>query len=193
VLCIEPGCGRPILNRPRKLCSAHYQRLRRRGLLLPLETRPLRHPPLERRVFDRIAWPSSWLACWRWPEPLDGKGYGTVSVDGRGRRAHRVVYEMFIGLIAEGLELDHRCRRTSCVNPLHLEPVTHAENMRRGIGGWNHRVKTHCPQGHPYAGANLYINKTSGARVCRTCTNEKQRRYQERKRAAAAGAVAVTS
>lgn len=93
---------------------------------------------------------------------------------------------MFVGPIPDGLVIDHLCRNPQCVNPMHLEPVTPEENTRRGIGGWNTRAKTHCPQGHPYSGANLYINPTSGARVCRTCNNEKARRYKLRQRAAVA-------
>lgn len=42
------------------------------------------------------------------------------------------MYEMMVGKIPEGFELDHLCRTRSCVRPDHLEPVTHAENMRRG-------------------------------------------------------------
>ena len=46
--------------------------------------------------------------------------------------AHRVYYERHVGPVPEGLELDHLCRNPGCVNPEHLEPVTHAENIRRG-------------------------------------------------------------
>lgn len=45
--------------------------------------------------------------------------------------AHRVAYELWVGPIPEGMELDHRCKVRACINPAHLEPVTHAENMRR--------------------------------------------------------------
>ena len=78
--------------------------------------------------------------------------------------AHRVAYELQVGPIPVGLQLDHLCRVRSCVNPAHLEPVTSAENTRRGLRA----MKTHCPQGHPYAGENLLIRPT-GQRRCRTC------------------------
>lgn len=53
---------------------------------------------------------------------------------GRVKYAHRAMYEQEVGPITEGLELDHLCRQTMCVNPSHLEPVTHAVNLRRGNG-----------------------------------------------------------
>jgi hypothetical protein len=70
--------------------------------------------------------------CWVWQRARDKKGYGFVRVSGRNRRAHRVLYEQAKGPIPEGLQLDHLCRNTSCVNPNHLEPVTNIENRHRG-------------------------------------------------------------
>lgn len=68
--------------------------------------------------------------CWLWTG-LKVAGYGRFSIQNKGIGAHRVSYEALIGAIPDGLELDHLCRVPSCVNPLHLEPVTGAENRRR--------------------------------------------------------------
>lgn len=78
-------------------------------------------------------------SCWIWRRSLNGRGYPylsiTTTVDGKhikkSYRAHRYLYEQAKGPIPKGLELDHLCRQRDCVNPDHLEPVTHRENCRR--------------------------------------------------------------
>jgi HNH endonuclease len=71
--------------------------------------------------------------CWLWNGTLDPKGYADrIHLFGKRVEAHRVLYERTQGPVPNGLELDHLCRVRSCVNPAHLEPVTHTENMRRG-------------------------------------------------------------
>lgn len=97
--------------------------------------------------------------------------------------AHRFSYELYIGPIPKGLSLDHLCRNTLCVNPAHLEPVTHSENCKRGRHAQVIRERaslvTHCPQGHEYSGENLYV-KPNGRRECRECVRESGRRYREK-------------
>src|SRR5687768_9248591 len=118
--------------------------------------------------------------CWEWPGFRDRDGYGrlywpTINT----RAAHRVAYELFVGPIPEGLQLDHLCRNRACVNPRHLEPVTQAENARRGAIA----QKTHCANGHPFDGDNTYW-RSSGHRTCRACNRENVRKYSARKLAA---------
>lgn len=70
--------------------------------------------------------------CWIWQRCVASDGYGRVTFGGKARRAHVAVYEQERGHVPDGLQLDHLCRVRSCVNPDHLEPVTNAENCRRG-------------------------------------------------------------
>jgi hypothetical protein len=70
--------------------------------------------------------------CWLWLGQLNRNGYGYVSVGGRKRVAHRVVWEVFVGPVPEGMVLDHTCRVRCCCNPNHIEPVTVRTNTRRG-------------------------------------------------------------
>jgi len=70
--------------------------------------------------------------CWLWTSALDTAGYGRFYLNGRLVAAHGLAYDMFVGPVGEGLELDHLCRVRNCVNPRHLEPVTHRENILRG-------------------------------------------------------------
>lgn len=72
--------------------------------------------------------------CWLWNGARGNVGYGKVWVFGKTVGAHRFVYEKIRGPIPKGKHLDHLCRNSMCVNPSHLEPVTVAENKRRGLG-----------------------------------------------------------
>ena len=117
--------------------------------------------------------------CWLWTGYKQPNGYGTFRLGGKMRYAHRVSYEHYVGPIPEGAETDHLCKVRHCVNPDHLDPVTHKVNMHRGDTlAAKHAAKTHCPQGHEYAGDNLYVD-TKGSRRCRACDLE---RYHRRKR-----------
>lgn len=149
-------------------------------------------PKYRRLHTRRLPWPDRfWIKvdkqddCWLWCGAINQDGYGVYS----GRVAHRIAFKLVRGDIPAGTEIDHLCRRRNCVNPAHLDPVTHAVNIVRGDYstvdrtrlGRIQREKTHCPQGHPYTGDNLKIG-WRGARVCRICEREKSRRYLDKKR-----------
>jgi len=129
--------------------------------------------------------------CWEWTGQRSDRGYALIKLGGRMRRAHRLAYETLIGSVQDGLVLDHLCRVRHCVNPAHLEPVTCAENTRRGEApsrkGWRLNPKPNCPQGHPFDAANTYIRPNNGRRMCRTCMRIRKQRNQQAKRAAVKG------
>lgn len=100
--------------------------------------------------------------CHLWLGALNDSGYGVFTTSlGRCRskmlKAHRVSYEMHVGGIESGKEIDHLCD---------LRQATHAENTRRS-GGWQARRVTHCPKGHAYDEANT--RRYAGRRECRAC------------------------
>lgn len=132
--------------------------------------------------------------CWLWTATQNGYGYGQLWWGGSACYAHRVIYQLLVGEIPVGLQLDHLCRVRHCVNPVHLEPVTNRENLLRGdTFAARAAAKTHCPKGHPLAGDNLVPSDLKrGCRACLTCHRERDRvnmrARRARKRALAGGA-----
>lgn len=129
--------------------------------------------------------------CWLWTAGTDGYGYGAFNWrpdNGATFRieAHRWSYQDACGPIPDGLELDHLCRVPQCVNPAHLEPVTHRENILRGeapSAKWARR--THCSSGHELAGGNIRTEQNRGRR-CRTCAHRNEAARWARRKAAIA-------
>lgn len=85
--------------------------------------------------------------CWLWVGTKNRNGYGRAWWKKKRRVAHRVVYEMLIDDIPEGLLLDHRCRVRDCVHPLHMEPVTPKTNTLRGEAVLFKKVSHYEPLG----------------------------------------------
>jgi len=112
--------------------------------------------------------------CWLWLAARDKNGYGVINISGKMRSAYRAAYEDSVGPVPVGLELDHLCRVRCCVNPAHLEAVTHQVNQLRGnsVSGVNAR-KTHCVHGHLYTPESTYRRRFG--KGCRICHNARRR------------------
>ena len=96
--------------------------------------------------------------------------------------AHRFSFTSTVGpILAE--TLDHLCKNPACVNPAHLDPVSQAENNRRGASPLAAIARGNvCPNGHPYSPNNVrYVDFPSQTphRRCVTCKNGNQRRYRK--------------
>lgn len=123
--------------------------------------------------------------CWRWTGAHVPKGYGQMRVNGQRQAVHRLAHEVWIGPIPEGYEVDHvheaGCVHRDCVNPAHLEAVTHAENVRRQLAA----RPAVCPQGHPMTEENVILG-TNGrgypSRRCRTCHKLRQAEARRKSR-----------
>jgi hypothetical protein len=120
--------------------------------------------------------------CWLW---LASKGsrYGKIKYKHKTYLAHRVAYQLLIGSIPIGLELDHAiCLNKKCVNPQHLEPVTRFVNNQRKNEVFNHnREKEFCINGHPFSIENTAFLKTRpNSRVCKTCRRESYKRWSNK-------------
>lgn len=154
------------------------------GIDLPKFLPPPALTPAEQDRFWSKVTTSPGDDCWRWTGGLGTTGYGRISLGGRkGRQwgAHRIAWSLLRGDVPDGLELDHLCRVRSCVNPWHLEPVTHAVNSRRSSAGAVNAARlsaqTHCKRGHEFTPANTRRTR-SGSRRCRECDRQaSNRRY----------------
>lgn len=134
------------------------------------------------RLADKIEYDTNG-GCWLWAGAMQmRKGYGTIWYDGRSRKAHAVSYELNVGKIAEGLEIDHLCKVTSCINPRHLEVVTPDINKARSNGvGTINAAKTHCVHGHAFTPENTYQRPGRNWRICRECQGDMCRKHRRQK------------
>lgn len=116
--------------------------------------------------------------CWLWCAAVGTHGYGVVRdvENGRLALAHRFVYELLVGPIPVGRQIDHyACGVRRCVNPAHVRPVTPRENqLRSDTLASRNLARTSCPQQHAYDERNTG-RRTDGSRYCRRCARDRQR------------------
>jgi len=122
--------------------------------------------------------------CWLWIGCWDRCGYGKFRSRTKETLAHRFSYRYFVGEIPPETEIDHKCRTRCCVNPNHLQLVSHAENVRLGIRvRTRHRNgrKTHCLRGHSLSGDNVFQETYNGTtmRKCLACRKIRQNKRRE--------------
>jgi hypothetical protein len=119
--------------------------------------------------------------CWHWTGCVLKGGYGQFSYEGKHIYAHRFSYEHHTGeRIPTKRFIDHLCRNRACVNPKHLEVVTNAENVQRGIPYRPPRDTTKCKHGHCLTEANTY--QLNSYRSCRMCSRIAQAKLRRKRR-----------
>ncbi|MCV7255347.1 HNH endonuclease [Mycobacterium hackensackense] len=125
--------------------------------------------------------------CWPWMGGTQEKGYGVYhtlaqAIPGSPTHAHRIAYEFEYGSIPAGMEVDHRCFVTACVNPHHLRLVTSKQNKEnrqgahgasgiRGVdlyrnGKWRARLRHH--------GRDVYLGYFETAELAAEAVRDKR-------------------
>lgn len=128
---------------------------------------------LEPAYFEDRSIPEPNTGCWLWLRAIDKYGYGGFRLKPHPyMSAHRGSFIAHRGPIADGLTVDHLCRVRCCVNPDHLEAVTHAVNCERKT------LRDLCPSGHFRDGID-----SRGLRYCKRCARTSKQKYIAKKRA----------
>ena len=115
------------------------------------------------------------------------QGYGVATFMGKQTTVHRVMYQLITGQsVPSGVDIDHTCNNRACINPAHLQAVSHADNMRLG-----RERRTHCKAGHEWNDDNTYLatvrRKQGGTReqrYCRVCRAIAQQNFRDRQKEA---------
>ena len=129
-LAVEPKVSGHTLERHLRLSGTAVPRPAPDGMVPFAKNKKVGHVPDEN------------TGCWNWHGAINAQGYGYVDDGGRIRRAHILYYERERGPVPVGMEIDHLCRNPACVNPAHLEAVTHLTNVRRGLAVKANRERT---------------------------------------------------
>lgn len=142
---------------------------------------------LEERLWRRVVKSDDPDGCWLWTGPKD-YGYGRIMHNYRNRSTHRVAYELLVGPIPAGLQIDHLCRTPACVNPAHMELVTRRENILRSDGLTARLARRgECANGHKFTPATTRYR--GGTRICVACRTQFKRSPNGRSRADAGARV----
>lgn len=146
----KPGtcahCGAAYFGHGLRYCSKACDDAFRAAARPVKQLRPIKHPrprvdqrrPL-RVAYEAQDWPTvlsemrQWVSvnldgCWIWQRRIKD-GYPVVIIGDRHLQAHRVTLEASLDGPLGSQPAHHICAETRCVNPDHLVPVTHAQNV----------------------------------------------------------------
>lgn len=139
---------------------------------------------IKNRFFTKIKIPVEPDGCHIWTAFKDNNGYGQFKLNKITVSAHVIAYKLHYGDYNSSRinQINHKCKNTSCVNPLHLELVTNVVNTLDSNNpcAINAR-KTFCKNGHEFTPENTYIykdNARKGGRGCNICRRAAVKRYR---------------
>lgn len=165
-MCTVPSCDGPTGTRG--FCDKHYKRWWRYG-----DVNYVRHR--QRWELEDCWTEGPRDECWIW-RGGQSLGYGIY----RKAKAHRVIYELLREPIPDGMVLDHLCRVKLCVNPWHLEIVSDAINLQRGL--LSYTLRTMCRKSlHDISKPEAWYVNMYGARTCLACKRNNDRRGDARR------------
>lgn len=131
--CIAPHCERPVRCKDR--CARCYQRARKSGEIPAAWISPPHYSSFEERFWCKVDQETTPEGCWTWTAYRSPDGYGRFGIyTGRNAVAHRVSYELEVGPIPDGMNIDHKCHNRACVRPDHLRAVTQKQNVENRSG-----------------------------------------------------------
>lgn len=156
-LCAVEGCEKSARNRG--WCSMHYERWRLHGTT---DSRP--KPTIEERFWSKVVKSDG---CWIWTGALT-EGYGSIGLTGGKKagsiHAHVYSYTLNVGPVPAGKEIDHKCRVRACVNPAHLQAVTHGQNAENITARSNTSTGVRGV-GYDKRRSRFYVRATAGGRT----------------------------
>lgn len=183
-ICSIDECDRDIVVKG--MCRKHYNNLRVYGHAVAIRDMP------PRARIELVGWDVTDSGCWEWKGARNHHNYGIIEAARYGlksARVHRVYYTEVTGECIDGLELMHKCDNPPCMNPDHLEPGTHAQNMRDMTDKGRHWMhgRTECPNGHDLTAPGAQKIVTQKGRspypTCVECARARSRRYAKKVRA----------
>lgn len=163
-------------------CRRAYDRARR-----PKKPKPT----LEQRFWAKVR-KEDWERdpglgpCWMWTGHINPEnGYGMFMTGDRTSpgghpeptQAHIVSLRLAGKDVPDGQERDHFCRQRACVNPGHIDPVTHRENIKRGVSMVADYMEADTYRcGHPKNSEHSYYRPDGKGQFCGTCARERARK-----------------
>lgn len=122
--------------------------------------------------------------CWEWSGCLNN-GYGVFAMGRTPSIAHRISYREFVGDLVPIMDIDHKCRNTKCVNPAHLQQVTHEKNLLIGNSPAMIRMREKeqtklCSAGHDLSNKENLVSWSKRLK-CKICFNKNARDAHKRR------------